>query len=130
MKPDSMPEKAPRLSHTPAPLNPIQQASLTRYVMRRQLSLSLSVAAVFILLLVGLPLFNLYAPQIANQSVYGLTLTWLFLGVIFYPITIALSIYFVRNSDRIEAECARWQPPELPGKTNSDATIAAEGDQR
>jgi len=127
MKPIPMPEKP--LSPS-APMPPEQQASLTRYVMRRQLSLSLSVATVFILLLVGLPLFNLYAPQIANQTVYGLTLTWLFLGVIFYPITIALSIYFVRNSDRIEAECARWQAPELPGKPNSGVNSVDEGSQR
>jgi len=31
-------------------------------------------------------------------------LTWLILGVLFYPITWALSNYFVTRSDQIEAE--------------------------
>jgi inner membrane protein involved in colicin E2 resistance len=77
--------------------------------MRRQASLSLSVAAVFAVLLLGLPLVNFYLPDLANTQILGFTATWLFLGVLFYPITVGLSFYFVKKSDQIEAECTDWR---------------------
>ena len=77
--------------------------------MRRQARLSLRVASIFILLILGLPLFNYFLPDLANRNVGGFTLSWLFLGVLFYPITWLLSGYFIRESDRIEAECADWR---------------------
>ena len=83
-------------------------ARLAHFVMARQASLSLRVAAVFAIMLLGLPLVNYYLPELANTSVGGFTATWLFLGVLFYPITWVLSAYFVKQSDRIEAECADW----------------------
>ena len=94
---------------TPAPSPPPmltveEQTRLAQTVMRRQGALSLRVAAVFVILLLGLPLFNLYKPEWATAPIFGFPATWLFLGVLFYPITVLLSIYFVRHSDRIEAE--------------------------
>lgn len=83
------------------------QSALADYVMRRQLALSLRVAAVFVLLLFGLPLVNLNLPEAANRLIFGFPASWLFLGLLFYPIVVLLSIYFVRNSDAIEADCAR-----------------------
>lgn len=88
----------------PAGLEPEEQARLLGAVMRRQIALSLRVAGIFILLLIGLPLLNFYRPDIANRPTQGFTLSWLFLGILFYPITWILSVYFVRQSDRIEAE--------------------------
>ena len=73
-------------------------------VMRRQSALSLKVAAIFVLLLIGLPLVNLFAPELAATKLSGFTLTWLFLGLLFYPITWVMSFIFVRRSDEIEAE--------------------------
>ena len=73
-------------------------------VMRRQSALSLKVAAIFVLLLIGLPLVNLFAPELVATKVGGFTFTWLFLGLLFYPITWAMSFIFVRRSDEIEAE--------------------------
>ena len=70
--------------------------------MRRQMALSVRVFLVFAVLLFGLPLFNWLLPQVANGRVGGFTLTWLFLGVLFYPLTWALSAYFIKESDRIE----------------------------
>jgi low affinity Fe/Cu permease len=90
-------------------LSEAQHRKLAHLVMRRQASLSLRVASVFAVLLFGLPLVNLYWPALANRSFFGFTVTWLFLGVLFYPITILLSFYFVQNSDRIETECADWR---------------------
>jgi uncharacterized membrane protein (DUF485 family) len=75
-------------------------------VMQRQLALSLRVGAVFFVLIFGLPLFNWLAPGVANARVGGFTLTWLLLGVLFYPLTWLLSAYFIRESDRLEEEIA------------------------
>jgi uncharacterized membrane protein (DUF485 family) len=90
-------------------LNPNEHARLAAHVMRRQAGLSLRVAFVFLSLVFGLPLLNYFAPQLANYRLGGFTATWLFLGVVFYPITVALSFYFVRHSDRIESECKDWR---------------------
>lgn len=75
--------------------------------MRRQAALSLRVAAIFVLLLIGLPLLNLYAPDLAATKVGGFSITWLILGVLFYPITWVLSLYFVNRSEALETELAR-----------------------
>lgn len=82
-------------------------AEILRLIMRRQASLSLKIAAVFVLLLLGLPLVNLYLPDLAGTRIGGFTLTWLFLGVLFYPITWLLSATFVKRSNEIETELAR-----------------------
>lgn len=86
-----------------------EHARLAAHVMRRQAALSLRVAFIFLGLVFGLPLVNHFAPQLANYRIGGFTATWLFLGVLFYPITVALSFYFVRHSDRIESECKDWR---------------------
>ncbi|MDR3690643.1 MAG: hypothetical protein P4L46_14795 [Fimbriimonas sp.] len=75
--------------------------------MRRQAGLSLKVAAIFIAILVVLPLFNLFAPTLAAKTVVGFPLSWLILAILFYPLTWALSNFFVTQSDRIEAEIAK-----------------------
>jgi uncharacterized membrane protein (DUF485 family) len=71
-------------------------------VMRRQVRLSLGVASVFLGIVFLLPVFNLYFPDIASQKVGGFTLTWLILGVLFYPITWGLSAIFIRQSNALE----------------------------
>lgn len=70
--------------------------------MRRQARLGLRVAAAFVLILIGLPLLNLYYPDAMAGRVGGFTLTWLLLAVLFYPVTWLLSWIFVRGSDRAE----------------------------
>lgn len=85
-------------------LSPEEQEQLTNRLMRRQAGLGLRVAAVFLLLLFGLPLLNLYAPDLAATRIGGFTLTWLVLGVLFFPVTWALAAYFVRATERIEAD--------------------------
>lgn len=82
----------------------VDVARLSRLVMRRQAGLSLSVASVFLVMILGLPLVNRFLPEVASYPIFGFPASWLFLGVVFYPITVALSVYFVRKSDRIEAE--------------------------
>jgi len=77
-----------------------------RHIMRRQAALSLRVAAVFVLLLVALPLANLYLPDLMGTKISGFTLTWLILAVLFYPITWLLSAYFVKTSEEVESSLA------------------------
>lgn len=86
------------------PEDPAVQTALIRTVMGRQAALSLRVAAVFLVLIFGLPIINWLLPDLARMRVGGFTLSWLFLGVLFYPLTWLLSGYFVRASDRIESE--------------------------
>lgn len=91
-------------------LTEADQARLARAVMRRQGGLSLRVAAAFLSLILGLPLLNSVWPDAMNAPWFGgFTPTWLLLAVLFYPITVALSVYFVAASDRIEAECTDWR---------------------
>ncbi len=84
-------------------------ARLARVVMRRQAALSVRVAAVFLTMLLGLPLINAFVPELANTPVLGFTATWLGLGVLSFPMTVLLSLYFVRASDRIESACTNWR---------------------
>ncbi|MBC8101595.1 MAG: DUF485 domain-containing protein [Cytophagales bacterium] len=86
------------------------KATLARAMMRRQAALGVRVAAVFLVLIFGLPLVNWLMPQVAGIRVGGFTLTWLLLGVLFYPITWLLSGYFIRESDKIEARIAAEYP--------------------
>ncbi len=85
------------------------QARLARVLMRRQGGLSIRVAAVFVVLVFGVPLVNRYLPTLAEAPVLGFTATWLFLGVLIYPITVGLSFYFVSASNQIEASCVDWE---------------------
>ena len=94
-------------------------ARLAAALMKRQAALSLKVGAAFVVLVFGLPLVNLYAPDFAKAPVFGFTLTWLFLGVVFFPITWALSAYFVKESNRIESELGASTLESLGGETRS-----------
>ncbi len=83
-------------------MNADRDRALLGRVMRRQVRLSLGVASVFLGIVFLLPIFNLYFPGLAAQKVGGFTLTWLVLGVLFYPITWALSAIFIRQSNALE----------------------------
>ncbi len=80
---------------------------LMHRVMWRQARLSLTVAAVFIAVLVILPLFNLLCPDAASVQIGGFSASWLLLGVLFYPITWLLSAVFVKKSDQLEMQIAK-----------------------
>lgn len=84
-------------------------AMLAHLVMKKQAALSIRIAAIFLTILFGLPLVNLYLPRLADTPVLGFTLSWLFLGVLFYPVTWLLSWVFIKQSNRIEAECSDWR---------------------
>lgn len=95
----------PRIEHDIS-THPSHQRRLAQAVMRRQVSLSIKVAAVFLVMLLGLPLVNYFLPSLANMPMFGFTATWFFLAVLFYPVTWVLSWWFIRQSNSIEADIA------------------------
>ena len=59
-------------------------------------------AATFLVALLGLPLLNYLAPEIMATRVFGFTLTWLILGVLFFPCVWVISFVFIRRSIALE----------------------------
>lgn len=72
--------------------------------MRRQLMLSLSCALAFLVALLGLPLLNYYAPEFMARRVAGFTLSWLVLGVLFFPFVWIIAWIFIKRSIALEEE--------------------------
>jgi uncharacterized membrane protein (DUF485 family) len=73
-------------------------------LMRRQLSLSVSCAATFLVALLGLPLLNYFAPALMAQRLAGFTLSWLILGILFFPLVWVIAYYFIKRSIALERE--------------------------
>ena len=76
-------------------------------LMRRQLRLSIACAAAFLIVLLGLPLANYFAPELMAKRVLGFTLNWLVLGVLFFPAVWAISYIFIKRSLRLEEDEVR-----------------------
>jgi uncharacterized membrane protein (DUF485 family) len=91
-------------THMPPPHSDdlIHSESFLRSLMRRQLSLSISCAATFLVALLGMPLLNYFAPELMATRVAGFTLTWLILGVLFFPFVWIISWAFIRRSIALE----------------------------
>lgn len=89
-----------------APASPsddvVHSESFLRSLMRRQLVLSITCASAFLVVLFGLPVANYVAPELMATRVAGFTLTWLLLGVLFFPAVWAISFCFIRRSIRLE----------------------------
>jgi uncharacterized membrane protein (DUF485 family) len=73
-------------------------------LMKRQLKLSITCATAFLLLLFGLPLLNYFVPEFMAQRVGGFTLTWLILGVLFFPYVWIIARLFITRSMALEEE--------------------------
>jgi uncharacterized membrane protein (DUF485 family) len=92
----------------------IHSEEFLKSLMRRQLRLSLSIGSVFGLLLLAMPLANYFAPEFMATRICGFTLTWLILGVLFFPLVWILSWVFIRRNSELENEEARIaQEPAL-----------------
>ena len=85
-----------------APKPDIHSESFLHLLMRRQLKLSIVCAATFIVALFCLPLLNYYAPEFMARRVGGFTLTWLVLGVLFFPYVWIISYAFIKRSIALE----------------------------
>ncbi len=73
-------------------------------LMRRQLKLSIACATAFLVVLLGLPLANYFAPALMATRVFGFTLSWLMLGVLFFPVVWGISWFFIRRSIALERD--------------------------
>lgn len=82
----------------------IHSDDFLRHLMRRQLRLSVLCAAAFVVALLGLPLANRFAPELMARPVGGFPLSWLILGVLFFPFVWAIAWIFIRRSIRLEKE--------------------------
>lgn len=93
----------------------IHSEAFLHRLMRRQLRLSVACAATFLVALLGLPLLNYFAPELMATRVAGFTLTWLLLGVLFFPLVWIIAFYFIKRSIALEdAEAARIKNAAAP----------------
>ena len=82
----------------------IHSESFLHSLMARQLKLSIACALMFMLALLGLPLVNYFLPELMATRVFGFTLTWFVLGVLFFPFVWIISWIFIRRSIALEEE--------------------------
>ena len=86
-----------------APEKPdIHSESFLHSLMRRQLRLSIFCAAAFLVGLLGLPLANYFLPELMAVRILGFTLTWLILGLAFFPAVWLIAWIFIRRSIALE----------------------------
>jgi uncharacterized membrane protein (DUF485 family) len=98
--------------HPPESSDFIHSERFLAQLMRRQVRLSIVCAAAFLVVLLGLPLLNFYAPDLMAMRIGGFTLTWLILGVLMFPYVWLISGYFIKKSLKLEAEEAEWASRE------------------
>jgi uncharacterized membrane protein (DUF485 family) len=82
----------------------VHSESFLRTLMRRQLVLSIACAATFLIALLGVPLLNYYAPELMASRVGGYTLSWLLVGVLFFPFVWIISFIFIKRSIALEED--------------------------
>ena len=85
----------------PAKLDMHSEAFL-HSLMRKQLKLSIACALAFMVVLLGLPLANYFAPELMAKRFLGFTLTWFLLGIGFFPAVWCISFYFIKRSIKLE----------------------------
>lgn len=85
----------------------VHSESFLASLMRRQLALSVSCAATFMVALLGLPLLNYFAPAFMATRVGGFTLSWLVVGVLFFPFVWIISYVFIKRSIALEEDEVR-----------------------
>jgi hypothetical protein len=80
-------------------------------LMRRQLALSLRVAATLVVALGAQPLVAWLWPAYGAIRVFSIPLPWLVLGVGSYPLMIAIGLYYVRHAEAMDDEFAELLEP-------------------
>jgi uncharacterized membrane protein (DUF485 family) len=85
----------------------IHSEAFLHTLMRRQLKLSIACAATFLIALLGLPLANYFFPEVMGTRFFGFTLTWLILGVLFFPFVWIISFIFIKRSIALEEDEVR-----------------------
>ena len=101
------------------PNTALHSEAFLRSLMRRQLRLSIRCAATFLVALLGLPLLNYTVPDFMAIKLGGFTLTWLILGVLFFPFVWVIAAVFIRRSIQLEqAEVREMKPASRSGKSH------------
>src|SRR6058998_2882172 len=102
----------------------IHSEDFLRLLMRRQLRLSITCAATFLVALLGLPLLNYFFPELMATRVFGFTLTWFVLGVLFFPFVWLIAWVFIRRSIALEEaeinEVEKHQNPNTKHQINTN----------
>ncbi|HWQ93721.1 MAG TPA: DUF485 domain-containing protein [Clostridia bacterium] len=84
-------------------------------LMRKQLRLSVFCAASFLTVLFGLPIANFFAPELMATRFLGFTLSWLILGIGFFPAVWIIAWIFIQRSIALEErEVAEAMPSATP----------------
>ena len=91
----------------PRPDDAVHSEEFLRTLMRRQFNLSVACAATFLVALLGMPLLNYFATALMATRVGGFTLSWLILGVLFFPFVWIISWRFIRRSIALEDDEVR-----------------------
>lgn len=76
-------------------------------LMGAQLRLALQVLAFGAAGLGGLPLLFVLVPATRSLDIGGIPIAWLVLAVVVYPVAFVVARFYVRASERIEAEFSR-----------------------
>ena len=76
----------------------IHSEAFLHRLMQRQLRLSISCALAFLGALLLLPMLNYFAPELMARRVAGFTLSWLILGVLFFPLVWMIAWIFIKRS--------------------------------
>ncbi|MGD8199273.1 hypothetical protein ACQE98_01250 [Ornithinimicrobium sp. W1679] len=71
-------------------------------LLRAQLRLALTVLGVFAVALLGVPLLVTVVPASGAVSLGGVPLVWVLLGVLVYPVMVALAAWYARQAGRLE----------------------------
>jgi len=124
------------MSSKPTGQPDIHSEAFLHSLMRRQLKLSIACASTFLVALLGLPLLNYFFPEVMATRVFGFTLTWFVLGVLFFPFVWAIAWVFIRRSIALEeaevAEVAeaprsKIQDPDKNQEPRSNGPNASSG---
>jgi len=100
-----------------------------RLLMRRQLRLSAACAVTFLIALLGLPLLNYFFPELMATRVFGFTLTWFILGVLFFPFVWVISYLFIQRSIALERAEVEEIAREGTKQVSHDGRDGAEGEK-
>ena len=80
----------------------IHSEAFLQSLMRRQLRLSITCGATFVIALLALPLANYFMPELMATRVFGFTLTWFVAGILFFPFVWVISWVFIQRSTKLE----------------------------
>ena len=114
------PPEPPPAPEPAAPELDIHSESFLHLLMARQLKLSMACALTFLIALLGLPLANYFWPDLMATRVFGFTLTWLVLGVLFFPFVWVISYVFIRRSIALEKAEVEEVSPEGAKEAKGD----------